>query len=137
MSSSLFRASYLPLICLSTNQNIEVIHSLRIRIEWSTGNGSFMSSSHLPIYIKLYPDVDIKYLSIYYLFTGPAKKVFRVRKRKVRVPPKVQRTAASEGMLRLEAGPSTEKVWEVINMVTSEQEEEEEVGEGDISLLRY
>ena len=76
-------------------------------------------------------------LCTYYLFTGPAKKVFRVRKRKVRVPPKVQRTAASEGMLRLEAGPSTEKVWEVINMVTSEQEEEEEVGEGDISLLRY
>ena len=37
----------------------------------------------------------------------------------------------------MEAGPSTEKVWEVINMVTGEQEEEEEVGEGDISLLRY
>ena len=40
-------------------------------------------------------------------------------------------------MMRVEAGPSTEKVWEVINMVTGEQEEEEEVGEGDISLLRY
>ena len=40
--------------------------------------------------------------------------------------------------MRVEAGPSTEKVWEVINMVTGEQEEEEEVvGEGDISLLRY
>ena len=37
----------------------------------------------------------------------------------------------------MEAGPSTEKVWEVINMVRGEQEEEEEVGEGDISLLRY
>ena len=72
-----------------------------------------------------------------HLFIGPAKKVFRVRKRKVRVLPKVQRTAAAQGMMRVEAGPSTEKVWEVINMVTGEQEEEEEVGEGDISLLRY
>ena len=70
-----------------------------------------------------------------FIHLGPAKKVFRVRKRKVRVLPKVQRTAA-QGMLRVEAGPSTEKVWEVIDMVTGEQEEEE-VGEGDISLLRY
>ena len=75
-------------------------------------------------------------VDIHLLFIGPAKKVFRVRKRKVRVLPKVQRTAASESMMRVEAGPSTEKVWEVINMVTGEQEEEE-VGEGDISLLRY
>ena len=77
-----------------------------------------------------------RYEIFIHLFIGPAKKVFRVRKRKVRVLPKVQRTAA-QGMLRVEAGPSTEKVWEVINMVTGEQEDEEEVGEGDISLLRY
>ena len=48
--------SYLPLICLSTNQNIQLIQSLLIRIEWSTGNGILMSSSHWPIYNKLYPD---------------------------------------------------------------------------------
>ena len=38
-SSSHFSCSYLPLICLSTNQNIQLIHSLLIRIEWTTGNG--------------------------------------------------------------------------------------------------
>ena len=47
--------SYLPLICLSTNQNIQLIHSLQIRVEWTTGNGILMSSSHWPIYNKLYP----------------------------------------------------------------------------------
>ena len=54
-SSSHFSCSYLPLICLSTNQNIQLIHSLLIRIEWTTGNGILMSSSHWPIYNKLYP----------------------------------------------------------------------------------
>ena len=52
-----FSCSYLPLICLSTNQNIQLIHSLLIRIEWTTGNGILMSSQHWPIYNKLYPDV--------------------------------------------------------------------------------
>ena len=33
-----FSCSYLPLICLFTNQNIQLIHSLLIRIEWTTGN---------------------------------------------------------------------------------------------------
>ena len=54
-SSSHFSCSYLPLICLSTNQNIQLIHSLLIRIEWTTGNRILMSSSHWPIYNKLYP----------------------------------------------------------------------------------
>ena len=56
MSSLHFSCSYLPLICLSTNLNIQLIHSLLIRIEWTTGNGIFMSSSHWPIYNKLYPE---------------------------------------------------------------------------------
>ena len=47
--------SYLPLICFLTNQNIQLIHSLLIRIEWTTENGISMSSSHWPIYNKLYP----------------------------------------------------------------------------------
>ena len=34
-----FSCSLLSLICLSTNQNIQLIHSLLIRIEWTTGNG--------------------------------------------------------------------------------------------------
>ena len=51
-----FSCSFLSLICLSTNQNIQLIHSLLIRIEWTTGNGILMSSSHWPIYNKLYPD---------------------------------------------------------------------------------
>ena len=42
-------------ICLSTSHNVHLIHSLLIRIEWTTGNGTFMSSSHWPIYNKLYP----------------------------------------------------------------------------------
>ena len=50
-----FSCSFLSLICLSTNQNIQLIHSLLIRIEWTTGNGILMSSSHWPIYNKLYP----------------------------------------------------------------------------------
>ena len=50
-SSSHFSCSYLPLICLSTNQNIQLI-----RIEWTTGNRILMSSSHWPIYNKFYPD---------------------------------------------------------------------------------
>ena len=45
-----FSCSLLSLICLSTNQNIQLIHSLLIRIEWSTGNGISESSSHWPIY---------------------------------------------------------------------------------------
>ena len=49
-----FSCSYLPLICLTTNQNIQLIHSLLIRIEWTTGNRILMSSSHWPIYNKLY-----------------------------------------------------------------------------------
>ena len=53
-----FRCSYLPLICFSTNQNIQLIHSLLIRTEWTTGNGILMSSSHWPIYNKLYPGFD-------------------------------------------------------------------------------
>ena len=40
---------------LSTNQNIQLIHSLLIRIEWTTGNGILMSSSHWPVYDKLDP----------------------------------------------------------------------------------
>ena len=54
MSSS--HISFLSLIYLSTNQNIQMIHSLLIRIEWTTGNGIFMSSSHRPIYNKFPPD---------------------------------------------------------------------------------
>ena len=50
-----FSSSYLPLICFSTNQNIQLIHSLLIRIEWTTGNGILMSSSHWPIYNKFPP----------------------------------------------------------------------------------
>ena len=50
MSSSHFSCSYLPLIYHSTNQNIQPIHSLLIRIEWTTGNGISESSSHWPIY---------------------------------------------------------------------------------------
>ena len=53
--SSHFRASYLPLIWLWTNQSIQLIHSPLIRIEWTTGNGILMSSSQWPIYNKLYP----------------------------------------------------------------------------------
>ena len=70
-----FSCSYLPLICLSTNQKIQLIYSLLIRIEWTTGNGILMSSSHWPLYNKLYPAVDrhlskykiseIKYFNIY------------------------------------------------------------------------
>ena len=33
-----FSYSYLPLICLSTNHNIQLIHSLPLRIEWTTWN---------------------------------------------------------------------------------------------------
>ena len=51
-----FTRSYLPLIFLSTNQNIQLIHSLLIRIEWTTGNGILMSSSHWPIYNNFPPD---------------------------------------------------------------------------------
>ena len=50
-----FSCSYLPLIFLSTNQNIQLIQSLLIRIEWTTGNGILMSSSHWPIYNKFPP----------------------------------------------------------------------------------
>ena len=50
-----FSCSFLSLICLSTNQNIQLIHSLLIRIEWTTGNGILMSSSHWPIYNKFSP----------------------------------------------------------------------------------
>ena len=53
-----FSCSYLSLICLSTNQNIQLIHSLLIRIEWTTGNGILVSSSHWPIYNKFPPDVS-------------------------------------------------------------------------------
>ena len=47
--------SFLSLICLSTNQNVQLMHSLLIRIEWTTGNGILVSSSHWPIYNRLYP----------------------------------------------------------------------------------
>ena len=57
-SSSHFSCSYLPLICLSTNQIIQLMHSLLIRTEWTTGNGILVSSSHWPIYNKLNPDYD-------------------------------------------------------------------------------
>ena len=50
-----FSCSFLSLICLSTNQNIQLIHSLLIRIEWTTGNGILMSSSHWPTYNKFPP----------------------------------------------------------------------------------
>ena len=50
-----FSCSLLSLICLSTNQNIQLIHSLLIRTEWTTGNGILMSSSHWPIYDKFPP----------------------------------------------------------------------------------
>merc|ERR1712155_231593 len=53
-----FSCSFLSLICLSTNQNIQLIHSLLIRIEWTTGNRILMSSSHWPIYNKFPPDVE-------------------------------------------------------------------------------
>ena len=54
-----FSCSYLPLICLSTNQNIQLIHSLLIRTEWTTGNGILVSSPHWPIYNKLYPGLHL------------------------------------------------------------------------------
>ena len=54
-----FSCSYLPLICLSTNQNIQLIHSLLIRIKWTTGKGILMSSSHWPIFNKFPPGVDL------------------------------------------------------------------------------
>ena len=50
-----FRCNFLSLICLSTNQNIQLIHSPLIRIEWTTGNGILMSSSHWPTYNKFPP----------------------------------------------------------------------------------
>ena len=50
-----FSCSYLPLICLSTNQNIQLIHSLLIRTEWTTENGILVSSSLWSIYNKFYP----------------------------------------------------------------------------------
>ena len=62
-----FSCSYLPLICLSTNQNIQLIHSLLIRTEWTTGNGILVSSSHWPIYNKLYPALYFFYTSCMYL----------------------------------------------------------------------
>ena len=37
-----FSCCFLSLICLSTNQNIQLIHSLLIRIEWTTGKGILM-----------------------------------------------------------------------------------------------
>ena len=60
-----FRCSFLSLICLSTNQNIQLIHSPLIRIEWTTGNGIFMSSSHWPIHNKLYPGAHHAHLKYY------------------------------------------------------------------------
>ena len=54
-----FSCSYLPLICLSTNQNIQLIHSLLIRIEWITGNEILVSSSHWPIYNKFPPGYTV------------------------------------------------------------------------------
>ena len=56
-----FSCSFLSLICLSTNQNIQLIHSLLIRIEWTTGNGILMSSSHWPIYNKFPPEAATRY----------------------------------------------------------------------------
>ena len=47
------KAFYLPLIYISTNQNMQLIHSHLIRIKWTTGNGILMSSSHWPIYRKM------------------------------------------------------------------------------------
>ena len=74
-SSSHFSCSYLPLICLSTNQNIQLIHSLLIRIEWTTGNGILMSSSHWPIYNKFPPAQQLfcKFAS-FQLFTASNDK---------------------------------------------------------------
>ena len=75
--SSLHFSCNLPLICLSTNQNIQLIHSLLIRIEWTTGNGILMSSSHWPIYNKFPPgtNADIAmhahYIVDIYLERGP------------------------------------------------------------------
>ena len=59
-----FSCSFLSLICLSTNQNIQLIHSLLIRIEWTTGNAILMSSSHWPIYNKFPPDIDFLSASV-------------------------------------------------------------------------
>ena len=50
--SDCFRAYYLHLLYLSTNQ---LIHSLLIRTKWTTGNGTLMSSSHWPIFKKSLP----------------------------------------------------------------------------------
>ena len=46
-----FSCSYLPLICLSTYQNIQLL----IRIQWTTENGILISSTRWPIYNKLFP----------------------------------------------------------------------------------
>ena len=51
-ASDCFRAYYLHLLYLSTNQ---LIHSLLIRTKWTTGNGTLMSSSHWPIFKKSIP----------------------------------------------------------------------------------
>ena len=63
-----FSCCFLSLICLLTNQNIQRIHSLLIRIEWTTGNGILISSSHWPIYNKFPPGAQRAFSSLKCLF---------------------------------------------------------------------
>ena len=52
-----FRACYLHLLRISTNQKIKLIHSSLIG-KWRTGYRTKLSSSHCAIYTKLYPDLS-------------------------------------------------------------------------------
>ena len=56
-----FSCSFLSLICLSTNQNIQLIHSLLIRIEWTTGNKWVFSWSFSAEKIRVY---EVRQMSI-------------------------------------------------------------------------
>ena len=70
-----FSCSFLSLICLSTNQNMQLIHSLLIRIEWTTGNGTLMSSSQWPIYDK-FPPVLQSLLKKRFFFESSKRALF-------------------------------------------------------------
>ena len=69
-----YSCSYLALI-FSTNQNIQLIHSLLIRIEWTTGNGTLMSSSQWPIYDK-FPPVLQSLLKKRFFFESSKRALF-------------------------------------------------------------
>ena len=65
LQSQLFASD---LICLSTNQNIQLIHSLSSNRNWvDHRKWNLMSSSHWPIYNKLYPAFDSSWLDFDHL----------------------------------------------------------------------